>query len=225
MLPLLARETLERRRSRCREGRDGCCLHPPPFLHLLPRRLFPTSWLSTLTSLFFPRPGWEEALPLGDALSPRGRSRTPAGGRWQLAGGTGLSAAPLLLHGFFAAWWLPERSGRGQGGSCGKGQEDRELRGWKGSGEPAGARSPAGTREQGLCGRRMQSGMMVPASSLWAVYLASHFSRRERKRNGTQVPSVPSGEPPTPIVPGSPERQICPAVPVASLDPTQNRKC
>ncbi|XP_047562178.1 complement C1q tumor necrosis factor-related protein 1 isoform X2 [Lutra lutra] len=84
----------------CREGRGpaAACTHPP--LHLLPRGLFPSSWLSPLTSLLFPRPGWEEAPPPGDAPSPRGRCRTRAGGTGGTMGSRGLRlvlAGGLLL--------------------------------------------------------------------------------------------------------------------------------
>ena len=86
-----------------RQGPAGGCPRAPPppapILHLLPGGLFPSFSLSPLTRLFCPlRPGWEEATTLlGDALSPRGRPRTLAGGRWRLrrAGCHGGRSAPV----------------------------------------------------------------------------------------------------------------------------------
>lgn len=81
-------ETSESRRSRCWE-RVGCCLrhlrsHPPPpptFGALCSGGLFfffPSCLLSPSTSLVFPRPGWEEAPPLGDAVREAAeRTRAP----------------------------------------------------------------------------------------------------------------------------------------------------
>lgn len=147
-------------------------------------------------------------------------------------GGTGRRAALLLLRAL-ALWHggCQSRVGgagvavvaRGRKpGSCGAG------RGGAGrycvGGGRGGAPSPAGTGEPGLCGGRMLSGMIVPASSLWTVYAAAPFSGHEKKRNGTRGPPSQVG-PPTPILPGSPQRQVCPALPGARLDPTQNRKC
>ena len=72
-------------------GRGRLCLHSHNFLHPLPRGLFPSCPLSPSTSLVFPRPGWEEAPPLGDAVK-RGRGENAGaplapGRRWLAVGG------------------------------------------------------------------------------------------------------------------------------------------
>lgn len=213
-----------------RQGPAAACTRPP--LHLLPRGLFLSSWLSPLTSLLFPRPGWEEAPPPGDAPSPRGRCGTRAGGRWGLrrvGRDAGLLCSCSGLRRFGAV--VARAEWEGPGWQWWQGAESLGAAGlvvgapgctvWAGGG---GAPSPAGTGEPGLCGGRMLSGMVVPASSLWTVCAAAPFSGHERKRNGTRGPPSQVG-PPTPILPGSPQRQVCPALPGARLDPTQNRKC
>lgn len=112
-------------------GRDGLLPAPAsPFLRPLPGGLFPSS---PSTSLFFPRPGPEEAPSQGDALrGGAGRAQRPRGGRRLEVGGP---AGTRRCLGSFWGSSLVARAeqsrylscgagegpgGRGPGGGCGK---------------------------------------------------------------------------------------------------------
>lgn len=171
--PLLVKETLERGRSRCR--RQGPAVAPaprPPFLSLFPSACSPAA-----ARLVVPRPGRDEAAPLGDAVREAvgGRGR-PAPGRWWLEVG-GLAGGADTFLGRVAkrrGWEGPGQlwqRGR-KTGSCREGPAPVPA-------TPAVAEVPRGTTVAtvalggwgwpgggGLCGTQLLPEAMVPPLSV-----------------------------------------------------------